>query len=1151
MDYFKLNLVIVGLFLLISLIVGFLAGRKVTTIRDYALANKSYGTGPLVMTYLATFIGGYWVFGRPKEIAEYGIGVVILIFGWAIGMFMRAKYIAPRMFPFRNCLTLGDMVGELYGSKPKVLVGILSVVFSSIIVGLNISCMGFVFEKFLGLNGTLGIVVSTMVVALYSVRGGIRAVTATDMIQFVVLLGTLAVLAILAVNKIGGAEMLLSQIPAEKFNFWDTKKTYCYISLISVGIFFSAMMFDPAQFDRMLMAKSPYHMSKMLYISGIGAMLIITIIATITFSALLLYPDIDTSNIMLYMINELIPKWAQGFAMAGIIAILFSTADSYMHSAGVAFTHDIAKPIRDIYQLKTNELTWARASTVVVSILSIIFAIWGKHMFRPDYFLSIIPPILAAPVLFSIFGIKPEEKAFWISGIAASISLIICMGANSTYYPVISGFAILISTCVSAITYIAIHIDINKGIFLIKTHGYNDPEAKVWKPNMEKFICRITNFILFPFHFASRCRRKTAIYGTPPYVLFGIFYLAVLVMPYFMSEQIHSEYDDLMLGLRFIGILLCSLLITESIWPTIFLPYLPAFWYITLAYCLPFLSTMLLCLTNGATEYLINIAVTIMFLMLLVDWVSATSIGIISAGAAALLYKYGVNAALCLQESHFSFHTMYLLGYQLIFGAAIGLIFSRRKQSMLETNKKINIMIQATSDMREKQLRDSLSVEDNISKGLGMREINMIERIANLRGLCEKLMKLAPQAKDLMEEYSEASKTLEYLENLSERAKDYLKLNVKTVSMDLFLSSINEMANVYSKDYSIVIRTEITEFECDAVELSHVFADALHNIHVLNVEDDHITIDIANTEVSYTLTSLPNYEKKLKALQFTISTAQSLNEKLFPNLYKEELKNPKDILPEKDNTTDSVISQRVMAAHFGISKTIKNETGYTVILVVPIHLREIRPLTLDLEIPEEVIITWPGALELEKKFKEEIKIKAPSINLKKIDTAIELIKKYHYHQNRHSGEPYYLHPVAVAMIELESSQEEDAILGALLHDTLEDTALNPMDLKTMFGERVTEIVLGASKIDLERIPKFQSNEEHLKSLDKKDLIVLSIKISDRLHNMRTLNGHKSIEKRRAIAQETLNFFVPLAKELGMIKAYEELKNLAEKELTLP
>ncbi len=207
-------------------------------------------------------------------------------------------------------------------------------------------------------------------------------------------------------------------------------------------------------------------------------------------------------------------------------------------------------------------------------------------------------------------------------------------------------------------------------------------------------------------------------------------------------------------------------------------------------------------------------------------------------------------------------------------------------------------------------------------------------------------------------------------------------------------------------------------------------------------------------------------------------------------------------------------------------------------------------MPFDLNAPEKnITITWPGALELENQLKEQIKLKAPKINLEHIDTALDLIKRYHFHQTRKSGEPYYLHPVQVAMIELDFSQEEESILGALLHDTIEDTALNESDLKTIFNDRVAAIVFGVSKVDHGGMPIFHSNEEHLKTLEKNnDFAILSIKISDRIHNMRTINGHRSREKRHEIAKETLNFFVPLAKRLGLEKAYNELKEISEKEL---
>jgi SSS family solute:Na+ symporter len=467
MEYSKLTLLLVGGFLVLNLVVGLWFGRKATSIRDYALANKSYGVGPLVMTYLATIIGGAWIFIRTKDVFEFGIGAVYCIFGTAISMFITAKYIAPKMVKFRNSLTLGDVIGQLYGKKANVLAGVLSVIFSCIIAGMNMSLLGLVFENFLGLNGILGILTGGVIVTFYSCKGGMKAVTSTDIFQFALLTTALTVMAILAIKEVGSLETLLYEIPDNRFDFWGSKKIYYFLTLILTDVLFFRHLTDPARFDRMLMAKEPHDMSKMLYIGGFATSVIFVIIAIIAFSALVIDPQMNSSSIMLYMINNILPGSLKGFAIISIMAIIFSTADSYMHSAGVSFACSVLKPIRETQKIDTNELQWAKIGTAIAGILSVWFAIWGQHLFRPDYWISFITPIIAAPLLFGIIGIKPEKKAFWISAVAATVTLIICRTAHSIDYPIISGMAVFIATCVSAITYLLVNILINKKLCII------------------------------------------------------------------------------------------------------------------------------------------------------------------------------------------------------------------------------------------------------------------------------------------------------------------------------------------------------------------------------------------------------------------------------------------------------------------------------------------------------------------------------------------------------------------------------------------------------------------------------------------------------------------------------------------------------------
>ena len=152
----------------------------------------------------------------------------------------------------------------------------------------------------------------------------------------------------------------------------------------------------------------------------------------------------------------------------------------------------------------------------------------------------------------------------------------------------------------------------------------------------------------------------------------------------------------------------------------------------------------------------------------------------------------------------------------------------------------------------------------------------------------------------------------------------------------------------------------------------------------------------------------------------------------------------------------------------------------------------------------------------------------------------------HAGQERKSGEPYITHPVAVARVLAELGMDAETIIAALLHDTLEDTALTREQLAGEFGEVVADLVDGVTKLDKMRFGSRQ--EADAESFRKmllamaRDIRVILIKLADRLHNMRTL-GSKDLSARRRIARETLEIFAPIAQRLGMNKFKAELQDL--------
>ena len=171
------------------------------------------------------------------------------------------------------------------------------------------------------------------------------------------------------------------------------------------------------------------------------------------------------------------------------------------------------------------------------------------------------------------------------------------------------------------------------------------------------------------------------------------------------------------------------------------------------------------------------------------------------------------------------------------------------------------------------------------------------------------------------------------------------------------------------------------------------------------------------------------------------------------------------------------------------------------------------------------------------------------------DYDVDLIKKAylfgedaHEGQFRKSGERYFNHPIATAIIVINLGMDNESVIAALLHDVLEDTNVTAEEIDKKFGADVRVLVEALTKIA--RLPYVSQEEAQAENIRKmvlamsEDIRVIIIKLADRLHNMRTINGHKSEEKKRDIAKETLDVYAPIAHRLGIRPVKEELEDLA-------
>lgn len=183
---------------------------------------------------------------------------------------------------------------------------------------------------------------------------------------------------------------------------------------------------------------------------------------------------------------------------------------------------------------------------------------------------------------------------------------------------------------------------------------------------------------------------------------------------------------------------------------------------------------------------------------------------------------------------------------------------------------------------------------------------------------------------------------------------------------------------------------------------------------------------------------------------------------------------------------------------------------------------------------------------------ERVKDYDPDADEAMLNRAYVYTVQKHGTQTRASGDPYFSHPVEVAGLMTDLKLDQETIITALLHDTVEDTLATIDDIERNFGPEVARLVDGVTKLSkIEQMPENERAAENLRKFllaMSEDIRVLLVKLGDRLHNMRTLHFIKKPEKRQRIARETMDIYAPLAERVGMYEYMREMQMLAFEQL---
>ncbi|MHB9148222.1 MAG: HD domain-containing protein [Candidatus Amoebophilus sp.] len=411
--------------------------------------------------------------------------------------------------------------------------------------------------------------------------------------------------------------------------------------------------------------------------------------------------------------------------------------------------------------------------------------------------------------------------------------------------------------------------------------------------------------------------------------------------------------------------------------------------------------------------------------------------------------------------------------------------------------------------------------------------------LAEILGYREQIIKeLSEDEKRLFDDTTAA-----YIEQIIYRMTDYMRLEVTTINLDQLLLEVKDILKLKELDNMTQLITErLTKEEFihgDAAKLKQLLVNAILYVQNHNLSNQPIRVIVEDAKLGHRVDYIKDYTRQLAALKFTITIEKDIPTK--KDLY---MIDQLPLLSQHSRKGKLIENARIIHAHYGYANL---GSEHTQVYVLPINVREVRGKVMELlrepvEADSEEL-KHPLAIQLEKELMD--KIKGKKLDLKVINKALDTIKRYHAGVKRKSGEPFFTHPINVALILLEYCRDQDAVVAALLHDTVEDTSLSLIQIRAIFGEKVAFIVSKVTNLEdnLRRV-SLEDHENVYRLMNYEDDRAAYVKLADRLHNMRTISGHSSLAKQKHIANETLFFFVPLAKNLSLTDVSQELEKLS-------
>ncbi len=650
-----IDVIVIISYLLLCLIIGFVSSKKVHNIKDYALGNRSFSTLVLIGTFLATDIGAGLTVGVVSNVYASGLifatAILVRPFTWLIARWVVGRNIEE--FQHAGCISTSDIIQYLYGVKGRWVVNILTFIISIITLTVQLVVMSNLFKYFLDIEPMTCAFITFLVIATYSLFGGIRAVAFTDVMQSFIFFIGIPFTCILALDDLGmHYSDIISQLPSTHTSI-DLKGVNLWLLLSMVFCILTEDLMHAPNIQRYLMAQNGRQLRTALTNCFFISVPFSAVLIIIGLIMKLKAPHIDPDTTLFYLVDTYLPVGIKGLLVVGLLAVIMSTTDSWLNTGSILCAHDIVGKLFPKFARK-RELLIARIFIIILAGIASYFAFFNPHIMLEYYWLTgiFISPIFLIPLIAGFLKLRTSSKTFFFSIFTAILGVLYGRYVSGEY----STIATMLGVIGNVIGFTAAHLYQAGGL----------------KASTQLHIMKHKQHISILKLIAIRLEHIVEENGNN-YRIAGGIGLAFILGALFFNEP--GTRTSTLIQIQMLSTMLAlPLFMYEYFFLSKLKKFLPIYYFMTLCVIISLNSGYMLIMYSGQLFWFFNFILAALILHFLIGLIASTVLVVIGIVLAWALYTFiGHNNAP---------HEIISNVYFIIFNFALVLIAARFKHAL-------------------------------------------------------------------------------------------------------------------------------------------------------------------------------------------------------------------------------------------------------------------------------------------------------------------------------------------------------------------------------------------------------------------------------------------------------------------------------------